>query len=221
MEFFHSLIFGYFFGWLSAFKIDFKKKIDPICKHDPKVLACDGTHIGVSVKHMELDHLVTEPELKEVVKPIHKHGNRVLVYNNEARHHLKYITQKLLGKLKPNELLPFEVEERRKQELLQEIHNMNHIELTSFIDFYLDETQDHEVTIGIAHIMQMFCGDASMSSTPPFRSHDILCMILDSVENNSSVWPGFEEMKKYNKEIANLLLTSVRNECSDVIVYFL
>ena len=212
---------GYFFGWLSAFKIDFRKEIDPICKHDPKVLACDGTHIGVSVKHMELDHPVTEPELKEVVKPIHKCGNRVLVYNNEACRHLKYITQKLLGKLKPNEVLPFEVEERRKQELLQEIHNMNHIELTSFIDFYLDETQDHEVTIGIAHVMQMFCGDASISSALTFRSHDILCMILDSVENNSSVGPGFEEMKKYNKEIANLVLISVWNECSDVIVCFL
>ena len=98
---------------------------------------------------------------------------------------------------------------------------MNHIELTSFIDFYLDETQDHEVTIGIARIMQMFYGDASMSSILPFRSHDILCMILDSVENNSSVGPGFEEMKKYNKEIANLVLISVWNECSDVIVCFL
>ena len=128
------------YGWLSAFKINFRKEIDSIYKHNPKVLACDGTHIGVSVKHMELDHPVTEPELKEVMKPIYKHGNRVLVYNNEARHHLKYITPKLLGKLKPNELLPFEVEERRKQELLQEIHNMNHIALTSFIDFYLDET---------------------------------------------------------------------------------
>ena len=48
-----------------------------------------------------------------------------------------------------------------------------------------------------------------MSSTLPFRSHDILHMILDSVENNSSVGPGFEKMKKHNKEIANLLLISV------------
>ena len=30
---------------------------------------------------------------------------------------------------------------------------MNHIELTSFIDFYLDETQDNEVAIGIACVM--------------------------------------------------------------------
>ena len=216
---------GYFFGWLSAFKIDFRKEIDPMCKHDPKVLACDGTHISVSVKHMELDHPVTEPDLKEVMKPIHKCRNGVLVYNNEARRQLKYITQKILGKLKPNELLTFEVEERRKQELLQEIHNMNHIELTSFIDFYLDETQDHEVTIGIARVMQMFCGDASMSSTLPFRSHDILHMILDSAENNSSVGPGFEEMKKYNKEIANLVLISYEipnsyDPCQGVAYYF-
>ena len=63
---------AYIFGWLSAFKIDFRKEIDLICKHDPSVLACDGTHIGVSVKNMNLQHPVTEPELQEVVKPLHK-----------------------------------------------------------------------------------------------------------------------------------------------------
>ena len=33
---------GWFFGWLSAFKIDFCKEIDPFCGHNPKMLACDG-----------------------------------------------------------------------------------------------------------------------------------------------------------------------------------
>ena len=43
---------GWFFGWLSAFKIDFRKQIDPFCGHNPKILACDGTHIGVSLCHL-------------------------------------------------------------------------------------------------------------------------------------------------------------------------
>ena len=40
---------GWFFGWLSALKIEFLKEIDPYCGHNPKMLACDGTHIGVSL----------------------------------------------------------------------------------------------------------------------------------------------------------------------------
>ena len=61
------------FGWLSAFKIDFRKEIDPWCGHSPKILACDGTHIGVSVKLAHLENPVTKEELPEqVIKPRHK-----------------------------------------------------------------------------------------------------------------------------------------------------
>ena len=42
---------GWFFSWHSAFKIDFRKHIDPFCGYNPDIFACDGTHIGVSLKH--------------------------------------------------------------------------------------------------------------------------------------------------------------------------
>ena len=48
----HKTFISWFFGWLSAFKIDFRKEIDPYCGYDPKILACDGTHIGVSLRHL-------------------------------------------------------------------------------------------------------------------------------------------------------------------------
>ncbi len=44
-----------FFAWVASHAIDFWKEVDPWCKHDPKVLACDGTHIGVSVRQLALD----------------------------------------------------------------------------------------------------------------------------------------------------------------------
>ena len=37
------------FSWIAAFKIDFRKEVEPWCEYKPKILACDGTHIGVSV----------------------------------------------------------------------------------------------------------------------------------------------------------------------------
>jgi hypothetical protein len=60
------------FSWLVSFKIDFRKEIDPKCGYDPKLLACDGTHIGVSVKHLRLDHPVTAPDDPTVKDPLHK-----------------------------------------------------------------------------------------------------------------------------------------------------
>ena len=212
---------AYIFAWLSAFKIDFQKEIDPICKHDPSVLACDGTHIGVSVKNMNLQHAVTEPELQEVVKPLHKRAQRVLVYEQNARRHLKYITRKILGKINPDEILPPEEEERRNDMMLLEIQNMNHQQLTQFIELYVDNTQNREVTLAIARVMQMFCVDASMSSGLPFRSHPVLIQILDSITNTGHVGPSLFEMNKYNKQVASLLGICVQNHCSDVVVSFL
>ena len=61
------------FAWMASMQIDFRKEIDPWCKYNPKVLACDGTHIGVSVKHMRLHDPVTSSDLNlQSVTPKHK-----------------------------------------------------------------------------------------------------------------------------------------------------
>ena len=63
---------GYFFAWLAAFKIDFRKEIDPKCGYNPEILACDGTHIGVSGKNMNLQNPVTKPEIDVTLKSMHR-----------------------------------------------------------------------------------------------------------------------------------------------------
>ena len=45
---------SWFFSWIAAFKIDFQKEVHPRCEYKPRILACDGTHIGVSVRNMKL-----------------------------------------------------------------------------------------------------------------------------------------------------------------------
>ena len=143
------------------------------------------------------------------------------MYEQNARKHLKYITRKILGKMNPDEILPPEEEERRNDMMLLEIQNMNHPQLTQFIELYLDNTQNHEVTLAIARVMQMFCVDASMSSGLPFRSHPVLIQILDSITNTGHVGPSLFEMNKYNKQVASLLGICVQNHCGDVVVSFL
>ncbi len=61
------------FFWIAALKIDFRKEIDPWCRQDPSVLACDGTHIGVSVRLLDL-----KPPVEQTDKAgkVPQHHNR-------------------------------------------------------------------------------------------------------------------------------------------------
>ena len=68
-----STFVTWIFPWMSSMQIDFRKEVDPWCKYEPKILACDGTHIGVSMKYMKVDNPITSPDNNEVPsKPVHK-----------------------------------------------------------------------------------------------------------------------------------------------------
>ncbi|MCG8623115.1 MAG: hypothetical protein MJE68_14115, partial [Proteobacteria bacterium] len=61
------------FSWIGSMNIDFRKDVDPWCLYNPKVLACDGTHIGVSIKHLNLTTPVTKADSSHgPVAPHHK-----------------------------------------------------------------------------------------------------------------------------------------------------
>ena len=83
------------------------------------ILACDGTHIGVSVRNMKLEKPVTMPDIKDgALKPMHKRGDRVILQHAGARRHLKYLSKKYLKKLKQNEILQPELEREKTREML-------------------------------------------------------------------------------------------------------
>ena len=69
---------AWIFGWLSQMKIDFRQEIDPWCSHNPKYLACDGTHIGVSVRYQNLENHCTKADQPDtMVTPIHKRSENI------------------------------------------------------------------------------------------------------------------------------------------------
>ena len=47
---------------MGSMQIDFRKHVDPRCKYNPKILACDGTYTGVSMRQMNLTAPVTKAE---------------------------------------------------------------------------------------------------------------------------------------------------------------
>ena len=69
-----STFVKWIFSWMGSMQINFFwKEVDPWCKYEPKILACDGAHIAVSMKYMKLDNPITIPDNTEAPsKPVHK-----------------------------------------------------------------------------------------------------------------------------------------------------
>ena len=45
---------NWFFSWAANTKNDFRKDIDPFCEPAPTILACNGSHVGVSFRQLNI-----------------------------------------------------------------------------------------------------------------------------------------------------------------------
>ena len=151
---------SWFFGWISAFRIDFRREVDPWCKDKPKMLACDGTHIGISMQNMKLNKPVTEPDLKDtILKPIHKRKDHLVIHPKDQRLHLKYLSKKYLKKLKPHEILPNDLECQRTADLLQHVNNKCPLPVYEILLLFTQQVQHQDILQCITHILYMMSGD--------------------------------------------------------------
>ena len=212
---------GYFFAWLAAFKIDFRKEIDPKCGYNPSILACDGTHIGVSSKNMNLQHPVTKPEIDVTLKSMHRRAQRALILNADARRYLKYFSKKYLKKLKEGEGKNPQMEQYMKDFIMEDVHKLRQPALTQAIYFFLDTQNSGNILVPMARVMIMLSGDSPMLSVLPFRSHQCLRNIINSIVTTNTVGPQFDEMKNYSKEVTGLLSAAIENNAVPTVVSFL
>ena len=67
---------SWIFSWMAAMDIDFCQEIDPWCKHQPKMLACDGTHVAVGIRQINIPKKIEDPELDINKKILIRHYNR-------------------------------------------------------------------------------------------------------------------------------------------------
>ena len=99
--------------------------MDPWCQHTPKVLTCDGTHIGVSARNLKLTKPATgvdDIDHTSIIK--HKQYDWVFVVNKDARLHLNYLCRKIINKLKPNEKLEEREEMQHTQKTFEIVTNI-------------------------------------------------------------------------------------------------
>ena len=211
----------YFFGWLSAFKIDFRKHVDPACKHSPKVLACDGTHIGVSVKNMNLEDAVTKPDIETELRPVHKRNDRLLIPSKDSRMVIKHLCRKYLGKLKPAEIMDINIESANSFRMLADVAALGYNKLTAFLLVFVQKTQAEETIICMARVLQMLCGDAAISTVVPFKSHQCILATCEILKTQNTLGDQFQEIRNYSNEIADLLRISIQDDCIDMVTDFL
>ena len=209
---------SYFFAWLSAFKIDFRKEIDPKCGHNPRILACDGTHIGVSVKNMNLVHPVTKPEIDVTLQSMHRRKDRALIPNTKARGHLKYFCKKILKKLKQDEERSPEEEQTMKEDVLEELRKMDHPALDRAVDLFFSRNMNSRIHTPFAKVLLMMSGDPPLLSVFPFRSHQCIRDVIQSMITRGEIGEKMFELKKYNRDLVNLFLSAIENNQVPVIV---
>lgn len=208
---------NWFFSWLSAMKIDFRKEIDPWCGHDPKILACDGTHIGVSIKHMALDKAVILPDTQEEYKARHRRKDRSIIEDDEARSHLRYLANKMLKKLKPDKVLAQHEEDFRTQHLLQFLQNVQKPGMYNFIKAFVEETAPDEMLPWMAKLLHMLSGDAAASSVAPFKAHELILHVC-TIHNIDQQM--IEDLKMYSFEMAQLIQLAGRYNCRRLVEEF-
>ena len=164
---------------------------------------------------------MTKPEIDVTLKSMHRRAQRALILNADARRYLKYFSKKYLKKLKEGKGKNPQMEQYMKDFIMEDVHKLRQPALTQAIYFFLDTRNSGNILVPMARVMIMLSGYSPMLSVLPFRSHQCLRNIINSIVTTNTVGPQFDEMKKYSKEVTALLSVAIENNAVPTVVSFL
>lgn len=226
-----STFVTWYFSWASKMKIDFRKDVDPVCQHSPKMLACDGTHVGISLRNMKKFKPVSKPDMLEpdsenvqVHVPKHKRFNRVFLHDDisgvsvfnirEARHHLNFLClQTLCRDIPPEEQINETVQQERNTTLLTVVRSLGE-SCFSFIEKFVNKSFSGKMRQTSAKLLKLLASDSPVSSVVPLRFMTCLKLICSSNINSTSV----NKIYSFSPELANLLQAAMDMEEDKTIV---
>ena len=215
-----------FFSWIAALAIDYRQEVDPWCLHKPKVLACDGTKIGVSLKLQKLDPPITQPNLLQKDETLHRKFDRCfLPYPQKldsetieahklrcsrvkrARKYLLHLVKCTLeGTSPPHNDQDAEHERRNFVDVCQETCQHS---IFQFLVFFMQREGDAPLNQASAKLLSLFAtNDDALCSVLPFRFLQDILGSCDSVLEGGDSLPHLENMKQFAVEISNLLLAA-------------
>jgi len=233
----------FFFSWVVRMGIDFRQEIDPWCQHDPDFLACDGTHVGVSLKLQNMKEPITSPELlDQKPTPLHQRNTRCFLpyphpdqFQNKAeydwvcqkfqnaRSHLLLLSYRVLKDELEFDLVEHEsVEEQNNYDLLDCLATNELQQVQSFVTMFINKTLPPSVIVAAAKLFRLMLKfDVALSVIFPFWHHTPLEECLAAIEaSDPAISQHIQKVKLSGLEIAGLLEASVQTDTSAVVVPF-
>ena len=227
-------------SWIAALKIDFRQEVDPWCKHHPKVLACDGTKVGVSYKMQKLDPPITEPNVEEIADTLHKKYDRCFltyptkapgetgaIYSERckrvkrARQYLLLLVRSALEGLPLADNDQAAMQERRN--FIDVCNESCQESIFNFLVMFINREEDPPLIQAAARVLSLFAtNDDALSSVLPFRFHQDILTTCQTVLQGEDSDQNLEQMKQFAVEISNLLLAaqSARQDTLNLVVAF-
>lgn len=219
------------FSWMANFKIDFRQPCGA-CKYNPRILACDGTKLGIYFKNVKLEPF-EKPTSTENIVPNHKRtdrqffsysessSNQVKETKNQAQEHLQYYIAKFTNcldefqkerekdkKKKKNAYTGTDGE--RKQIILENTPALCQPVMQKFLDF----TYNHDLIQSLCPVFKILASSYPLTSLINFRFLDSISSVLHgrlAAENLASEIP----------EVCCLLKTAERHGEFDDIKMFM
>ena len=165
-------------------------------------MACDGTHIGDSLRHLKLEKPVTKPDKKDIVPWIHHRPHRHLLADKYVRRHVKYMCRKVLNLIKPEHLLSASDEMALS---LETFHNLEkETPLKKFLEPLFSQTGRQDYLEICAEFLHTLSGEDYIGAVVHVRSIPLLQEIIGKVERSENCAQELGMMRKYNPHISDL-----------------
>ena len=212
----------WFFSWAAALPFDFKEDIDPWCRHSPKMLAGDGTHVGVTLRQMTITP-IEQAEEQEEVATLHRRYDRVLLYQDDscspqelraARNHLKDICKRVMG-----ERVEMPVNEDAVNHLLLKVCLAP--EVRKLVEGLVKRSFEHNVLISVADVLFVLGCDAPVSALLPYNCIDVVREVVRNLQLATAPNDCLESLNSISPELKRLLRAANITHCQEdkTIVY--
>ena len=227
-----STFLSWWFAWLAAHDIYYRKDVDKWCGQKRRLLACDGTHVGVPLSRLHVTPIENPVDNSSVTHTCHKRYDRVFLYYPPdsskqvkehiriARLHLNQICLKTLHK---------DVDDLTTQEFTTRSALIIQIcsddprcrKLLSL--FLFDETLPSNVDESLARVFLVLSGDAPVSAFVPPRFHAKFIAVCNTIKKGDKHDSKtlIDDMMNYCPEYAKLLYLTLQVELSNHVIAFL
>ena len=200
----HTFI-DWFFHFAASMDIDFRRSIDPWCGHDPRYLACDGTHVGIPIKNVNIVGIETPEEHRTVQSQHLRYDRCFLPYRD---HHNKEQIKKARANLLDlcNFYLNRGGAKLNTEELVCIINSVDHDDRCSdFIFAFIHNLFPAPLCQAVSCFMKLLLGDAAVSTVIYFRKVDDFRLTINHIATDFSHLDNIIDVKP---ELKNVIIES-------------